>query len=73
MSEAKPIADNAVRPSLMRSLKTVAWSFIGIRSRAGFEEDAAKVNPLHVLLAGVISVLFLVVSLIGLATWVVGK
>ncbi len=73
MSEAKSIAGDVARPSLLRSLKTVAWSFIGIRSRVGFEEDAAKVNPLHVLLAGVISVLFLVVSLIGLATWVVGK
>ena len=73
MSESNPIPSIVARPSLLRSLKTVAWSFIGIRSRAGFEEDAAKVNPLHVLLAGVISVLFLVVSLIGLATWVVGK
>ena len=73
MSEANAVSGNVVRPSLLRSLKTVAWSFIGIRSRAGFEEDAAKVNPLHVLLAGVISVLILVVSLIGLATWVVGK
>jgi len=73
MSEANAVPGNGVRPSLLRSLKTVAWSFIGIRSRAGFEEDAAKVNPLHVLLAGVITVLVLVVSLIGLATWVVGK
>jgi len=73
MSESKPMPRMVARPSLLRSLKTVAWSFIGIRSRAGFEEDAAKLNPLHVLLAGVISVLFLVVSLIGLATWVVGK
>jgi hypothetical protein len=73
MSEANVVSANAVRPSLLRSLKTVAWSFIGIRSRAGFEEDAAKVNPLHVLLAGVITALVLVVSLIGVATWVVGK
>jgi len=61
------------RTSFMRSLKTVAWSFIGIRSSAGFQEDVAKVNPLHVLLAGVMTVLVLVGSLIGLATWVVGK
>jgi Protein of unknown function (DUF2970) len=61
------------RSSVLRSLKTVAWSFIGIRSSAGFQEDVAKVNALHVLLAGVITVLVLVVSLIGLATWVVGK
>ena len=73
MSEANAAAGNVARLSFLRSLKTVAWSFIGIRSRAGFEEDAAKVNPLHVLLAGIITVLVLVVSLIGLATWVVGK
>ena len=73
MSEANPTSGTGARPSLLRSLKTVAWSFIGIRSRAGFEEDAAKVNPLHVLLAGIIAVLVLVISLIGLATWVVGK
>lgn len=66
-------ATSVVRPSIVRSLKAVAWSFIGIRSRAGLQEDIAKVNPLHVLLAGVITVLVLVVSLIGLATWVVGK
>lgn len=66
-------ATSVVRPSIVRSLKAVAWSFIGIRSRAGLQEDVAKVNPLHVLLAGVITVLVLVVSLIGLATWVVGK
>jgi len=73
MNEPNAVSGNVARPSLLRSLKIVAWSFIGIRSRAGFEDDAAKVNPLHVLLAGVISVLVLVVSLIGLATWVVGK
>jgi len=70
---AENITTVVKRSSVLRSLKTVAWSFIGIRSSAGFQEDVAKVNPLHVLLAGVITVLVLVLSLIGLATWVVGK
>lgn len=70
---AEPVVPDAPRTSLLRSMRIVAWSFIGIRSRAGLQEDMVKVNPLHVLLAGVISVLVLVVSLIGLATWVVGK
>ena len=70
---AENITTVVKRSSVLRSLKTVEWSFIGIRSSAGFQEDVAKVNPLHVLLAGVITVLVLVVSLIGLATWVVGK
>lgn len=66
-------ATAVVRPSMLRSLKAVAWSFIGIRSRAGLQEDIAKVNPLHVLLAGVVTVMVFVAGLIGLATWVVGK
>jgi hypothetical protein len=73
MSGADAIVEPMKKPSLWRSLQAVAWSFLGIRSRAGFQDDAAKVNPLHVLLAGVLAVLVLVVSLIGLATWVVGK
>ncbi len=59
--------------SFLRSVKLVAWSFLGIRSRAGYEEDLAKVNPMHVVAVGLIGGLLLVVGLIGLATWVVGK
>ncbi len=59
--------------SFWRSVKLVAWSFLGIRSRAGYEEDLAKVNPMHVVAVGLIGGLLLVVGLIALATWVVGK
>ena len=59
--------------SFWRSVKLVAWSFLGIRSRAGYEEDLAKVNPMHVVVVGLVGGLVLVVGLIGLATWVVGK
>ena len=59
--------------SFLRSVKLVAWSFLGIRSRAGYEDDLAKVNPMHVVAVGLIGGLLFVVGLIGLATWVVGK
>lgn len=59
--------------SFWRSVKLVAWSFLGIRSRSGYEEDLAKVNPMHVVAVGLVGGLVLVVGLIGLATWVVGK
>jgi len=59
--------------SFWRSVKLVAWSFLGIRSRAGYEEDLAKVNPMHVVAVGLMGGLLLVVGLIALATWVVGK
>jgi hypothetical protein len=59
--------------SAWRSIKLVAWSFLGVRSRTGYQEDLAKVNPLHVVLVGFVSVLFLVVGLIALVNWVVAK
>jgi len=68
-----PQAGAGQRASLARSLKLVAWSMLGIRSRKGYQEDLAKVNPVHVLLVGFVAVLLLVVSLIGLVNWVVAR
>ena len=66
-------AEKAPSASWLRSVKVVAWSFIGIRSRTGYQEDLAKVNPMHVVAVGLVGALFLVFGLIGLANWVVGK
>jgi hypothetical protein len=70
-SEQQPAG--AQRTSFLRSIKLVAWSMLGIRSRKGYQEDLAKVNPVHVVLVGFVAVLLLVVSLIGLVNWVVAK
>lgn len=56
-----------------RSVKLVAWSFLGIRSKSGYQQDMDKVNPVHVLLVGLVSVLILVAALMGLVNWVVSK
>ncbi len=61
------------KTSLLSSMKLVAWSMLGIRSRKGYQEDLSKVNPVHVLLVGFVAVLLLVVSLIALVQWVVAK
>ena len=65
--------ESARKTSFLRSIKLVAWSFLGIRSRAGYQDDLAKVNPTHVVLVGLIGALLLVLGLITLATWVVAK
>ena len=65
--------ESARKTSFLRSIKLVAWSFLGIRSRAGYQDDLAKVNPMHVVLVGLMGALLLVLGLITLATWVVGK
>jgi len=58
--------------SWLRSVRLVAWSFLGIRSRSGYQEDLAKVNPMHVVAVGLAGARLLVFGLIGLASWVVG-
>jgi hypothetical protein len=60
------------KSSFLCSIKVVAWSFIGIRSSAGYRDDLAKVNPLHVVLVGLVGALLLIVGLMSLVDWVVG-
>ena len=66
-------ANTADKPkaSFLRSVKLVAWSFLGIRSNKGYRDDLAKVNPQHVVLVGLVGAVVLVVGLISLAKWVV--
>jgi Protein of unknown function (DUF2970) len=71
----KPIeqGDRAGTASFGRSLRTVAWSFLGIRKSAEYRQDLARVNPLHIIVVGVAGVLVLVLGLMVLVNWVVAK
>ena len=62
-----------VTGSAWRSIKLVAWSFLGIRSKAAYQEDLEKVNPMHVVAVGLVGALLLVVGLITLVNWVVAN
>ncbi len=57
--------------SLIRTVKTVLWSFIGIRKKSGFEEDLGKANPLHIIAVALVLVMLFVAGLIVLVNWVV--
>ncbi|HOZ63757.1 MAG TPA: DUF2970 domain-containing protein [Burkholderiaceae bacterium] len=73
MSDGKESAGKVGSGSFFRSVKMVAWSFLGIRKNSEYQEDLAKVNPLHVMVVGVGAALMLVVGLIVLVNWVVAK
>ena len=61
------------KTSLVRSIKAVAWSFLGIRKSSEFQEDIDKITPLHVLGVGLVAVFVFVISLIVLVNLVVAK
>ena len=57
--------------SLWRTVKAVAWSFIGLRKGSDYQQDIEKLNPLHIVVVGLVAVFLLVVGLITLVKWIV--
>lgn len=52
------------KASFGATVKAVMWSFFGVRKRKDYEHDAAQLNPVHVIIAGVIGALILIVTLL---------
>ena len=42
------------KASFLATMKAVFWSFFGVRKRSDYEKDAANLNPVHVIIAGLI-------------------
>ena len=57
--------------SVLRTLRAIAWAFLGVRKRSGWEEDMQRLNPLHVVVIALVVVACLVGGLIALVHWVV--
>jgi len=59
--------------SFGQTIKAVAWSFFGVRKRAGYEQDVQQLNPVHVIVAGLIAAALFVATLAFIVHWVVGR
>lgn len=66
-----PVAQR--KGSLLGTVKAVAWSFFGIRKNSDYQNDLAKLNPLHIIAVAIVMVMVMVVGLIVLVNWVVAK
>ena len=55
----------------LRSVKAVAWAFLGIRKKSDYQEDLGKLNPFHVIVAALAGAALFVAGLIVLVNWVV--
>lgn len=52
------------KSSFGASMKAVFWSFFGVRKRRDYDRDAANLNPVHVIIAGLIGALIFIGVLI---------
>ena len=69
MQPQQPVAEKP-KPSLLRTIKMVAWAFLGLRKRSEFEQDI-KMNPLHIVAVGIGGAILFVLALVALVNWVV--
>jgi hypothetical protein len=61
------------KASFGATIKAVLWSFFGVRKKSDYEKDAAQLNPVHVIIAGVLGALIFIATLIVIVKSVVGK
>ena len=69
MQPQQPVTEQP-KSSLLRIIKMVAWSFIGLRKGSEFEQDI-KMNPLHIVAVGIAGAILFVLALVALVNWVV--
>ena len=63
MSPDRP--EKPMKRSFLATMMAIAWSFVGLRSRKDFEEDAnGGLNPVYVVIAGLLGTAIFVAVLL---------
>jgi hypothetical protein len=57
--------------SFFQTLRAVLWALFGVRKGAGYQDDIAKLNPVHLIIAGIVLTVIFVVSLVKIAGWAI--
>lgn len=50
--------------SFLQTVKAVGWLFLGLRGGKAYSEDISRLNPVHVIIAGLIAAVLFVTVLI---------
>ena len=56
--------------SFLQTMRAVGWSFFGVRKSSDNEKDVSQLNPLHVVIAGVLGAVLFITLLLLLVNWV---
>ena len=59
--------------SFLHSMRAVGWSFFGVRKGADYEYDVSQLNPVHLVIAGVIGAVLFIAVLLLLVNWVLSS
>ena len=56
--------------SFLQTMRAVGWSFFGVRKSSDHEKDVNQLNPVHVVIAGVLGAVLFITLLLLLVNWV---
>jgi hypothetical protein len=74
VNEHQPLRDAVQRKaSFLQTMRAVGWSFFGVRKSVDYEKDVNQLNPVHVIIAGLIGVAIFIGVLIALVSWVLSS
>ena len=59
--------------NFFQTLKAIAWAMLGVRKGTGYQEDIAKLNPVHLVIAGLLFGVLFVTSLLTIVGWVLAS
>jgi hypothetical protein len=59
--------------SFLQTLRAVAWSFFGVRRSQDQAKDVSQLNPVHVIIAGVLGAVLFVLVLLVLIRWILAS
>jgi hypothetical protein len=71
MDELKKAGER--KASFGATMKAVFWSFFGIRKRSDYEHDSANLNPVHLIIAGLLGAALFIGVLVVLVRIAVAK
>lgn len=55
------------------TIKAILWAFLGIRKKSGYEQDTAQLNPVYLIIAGLIAAVIFIVTLLLIVKSVVAN
>ncbi len=58
--------------NFFQTMKAVAWGFFGVRKGKGYTAGIGNLNPVHLIIAGLIAAIVFVVGLVLIARSLIG-
>ncbi len=61
------------KASFLQTVQAVGWSFFGVRKSADYAKDLSQLNPVHLVIAGILGAAVFIAILLSLVNWVLSS